>query len=375
VQLTLGLVELAQGRPFSVDPTHAAGLVDRAVEHRVAPLLYQSLLAIPGADKNRLAALDLLVRHRSRLFETELHRVAETAASLGVSIAVLKGQAHAERWFSEDPSVRQFSDLDLFVDPRDAAGLNRLIQALDPNHELGGKAGALMASGVLPDIPIRTSQVLIEIHANPLSLPLSRSQIETLWDSTESWTTNNGLTIRRFDPTVALLHALINSAKDNHAYLLQVIEIGRALEDPAIDWDRFQRIVSGFRWDAIIDDALRYCCATLRIALPPCRLVPKRRDAAVLRRLTPVKDRLGGEATWRKAQRFAKLDMAVPGKRLAAVVGIARRSLSPDELIRAYAPDLRGPYLVRAVRYWVRRQQYVQGKRSSLSDAKTHADK
>jgi hypothetical protein len=366
MELTRGLIQLALGHksPFSEAPDD---LLDLVVEHRMASLLYPSLVSLPGIDRSRLAAIDLLGRHRLALCESELSRIAEIAEAVGISFAVLKGQAHAERWFGDDPAVRRYSDVDLFVDPRNPEGLDRFLVALDPNHLLRGKAGELMSSGVLPDIPVRTTPILIELHANPLSLRLCSTQLEDLWNATESWTTRAGLKLRRFDSTIALLHALINSAKDNHAYLLQVVEIGRAIEDQSIDWARFEQIVTEFRWDAVVGDALKFVCATLELEIPPIRLRPKARDVSVLRCLTPTTHRLGGLSTWRKAQRFAKLDLTVPGQRMTSVLGIASRTFSPDLLIRAYSPDLRGPYLFRAARFWVRRQQYVQGKRSSLS--------
>jgi Uncharacterised nucleotidyltransferase len=368
VQLLQGLIELTQGRPFEIDPNLVPELVDLAVEHRVVPLLLPLFLKLEGVDKDRLVAIDLLMRHRFRSAQAELKRVVEAAESVGVQIAVLKGTAHAERWFSADPAVRQFSDLDLFVDPRNSRYLDILLHALDPNHELTGHASELMSVGVLPDIPVRSGAMLIELHANPLSLYLPASKIATLWSATEPWISSDGLELRRLNSTMALLHALINSAKDNHAFLLQVVEIGRAIEDPSIDWVLLHQTVTDMRWDTLVDDAIRYVCSALAIPLPALHFRPNRRDKLILDRLTPPLERLGGRATWVRAQRFAKPDLTVPGQRVRAVTGILSRTMSPDVVIRAYAPDLTGPYLVRSVRYWIRRQQYVQGKRSSMAD-------
>jgi Uncharacterised nucleotidyltransferase len=365
------LIGLALGRHVEEDVVglvaFGSSLFDAAHEHRVVPLLWETLATVPGVDRQRVAAIDLQARHRYRIVEEELLRVSEVAASVGVQIGVVKGVVNAERWFASDPSVRPCSDIDLFLDPTDPGGTDRLLQALDPANPLCGHAGHLMARGVLPDIPVTGGRVLVEIHANPMTLQLSSSRVAALWNSTEETITRAGGTVRCLDTTTALVHALINTAKDNHAFLLQVLEVGRAVQDPLVDWARFEQIVGDNRWDAVIDDAIGYVCAVLELPRPPFQLRPEAVSRWTMRRLAPLDDRLGGRASWRRAQRFCKLDLVVPGTRTSSVRGIVTRTFSPDEYITAFAPDLTGPYPLRAARFWVRRQQYVKGTRSSLS--------
>jgi Uncharacterised nucleotidyltransferase len=318
-------------------------------------------------DARDVAVFDLRTRHWYRTNELELTRVSAVAQSVGVEIGVVKGVVNAERWFASDPAVRQCADVDLFLNPSDAAGAERLISALQPDHPLAGHAEALMRSGVLPDVPIDNGRVLVEIHANPMTLRLHPDRMIAGWQSTVPVTTRGGATVRALDPTMGLIHALINSAKDNHAFLLQVIEIGRAIGDPAVDWARFEQVCRDLRWDTVIGDSIDYVCSVLAVKRPSITLKPDNASKQVLRRIAPAHDRLGGLDSWRRAQRFCKLDLAVPGGRLRTVAGIAGRTLSPDEYIRAFAPDLTGPYLTRAVRFWIRRQQYVKGRRTSLS--------
>lgn len=363
------LVDLAIGRATDLHRLANFGprLLDCALEHRLVPMLWETLATVPGLDRQRVAAIDLQARHRYRIVEEELVRVSEVAAAVGVQIGVVKGVVNSERWFASDPSVRPCSDIDLFLDPTDPGGTDRLLAALEPASPLCGHAGHLMARGVLPDIPITSGRLLVEIHANPMTLQLSRSRINALWNSTVGTTTRAGGSVRCLDTTTALVHALINSAKDNHAFLLQVLEVGRALHDPQVDWGRFEQIVRDNRWDTVIDDALGYVCALLDQPGPPVDLKPEAASVWAMHRLAPVADRLGGRASWRRAQRFCKLDLVVPGTRVATAKGIVTRTFSPDEYISAFAPDLRGPYPLRAAKFWVRRQQYVKGTRSSLA--------
>ncbi len=342
-------------------------LFEAAHEHRLVPMLWDKLAAVPGADRQHIAASDLHARHRYRIAEEELVRVAAIAASVDVEIGVVKGVINAERWFAPDPSVRPCSDIDLFLDPADPGGTDRLLRALEPDNALCGHAGHLMSIGVLPDIPVTGGRLLVEIHANPMTLRLSHSRLDAVWQSTVPTKTRAGASVRCLDTTTALIHALINSAKDNHAYLLQVLEVGRALQDPLVDWDRFMQIVRDNRWDAVFDDAIRYVCGLLGQTPPPVKLQPEPLAAWTLRRLAPQQDRLGGRVSWRRAQRFCKLDLVVPGTRTRSVRGIVTRTFSPDEYITAFAPDLTGPYPLRAARFWMRRQQYVKGTRSSLA--------
>ncbi len=365
------LIDLALGRDGAGDPQWLASfgpeLFEKAQEHRLVPLLWEKLVAVPGADRQRIAALDLRARHRYRIVEEELVRVAQVAASVGVEVGVVKGVVNAERWFKPDPSVRPCSDIDLFLNPADPGGTDRLLRALEPENPLCGHAGRLMSLGVLPDIPVTGGRLLVEIHANPMTLRLSQSRLAALWNTTVATTTRAGATVRCLDTTTALVHALINSAKDNHAYLLQVLEVGRAIQDPSVDWDRFQQIVRDNRWDAVIQDAIAYVAALLDQPLPPITLQPETGAVWTMRRLAPADDRLGGQASWRRAQRFSKLDLVVPGTRARSVRGIVTRTFSPDEYITAFAPDLTGAYPIRAAKFWVRRQQYVKGTRSSLA--------
>ena len=369
------LLEYVTALAWSQPSANCADIGDQAfelaIEQRVLPLVVDALLQSTNVDRQRLAIADLRLRHRYRIAEEELLRVATVAQGLGVEIGVVKGVINAERWFSEDPSVRRCSDIDLFLDPTDTSGTDRLLQALDPENPLCGRAGQLMADGVLPDVPITSGKVLIEIHANPMTLRLSPSRLAALWNSTTSTQTRAGARVRCFDATYGLLNALINSAKDNHAYLLQVIEIGRAVQDPSVDWRRFEQTVRDAHWDAVIDDALRYVCSLLGLSYPPIVLRPEPIAAMTLRRLAPLDGRLGGLESWRRAQRFCKLDLTIPGSRVHSMSGVITRTLSPDAYITAFAPDLTGPYLLRAAKFWVRRQQYVKGERSSLAGPST----
>jgi hypothetical protein len=368
------VVGLALGRPPDRDETLDPDLAAICSEHRVAPFVLETLVSAGRADDPAarfLAAVDLHVRHRYTLAERELGRVLAAAASVGLDPCLLKGIANAERWFPADPSARYASDLDLFVPPDQLGRVDALVDALEPGHRLHGLAAGLMRNGVLPDIPIRGSHVLIELHANPWSLPAPPDALHDLWSRTEHAVTRHGTAIRRLDPTAALLQAIVNSAKDNHAYLLQVVEIARACADPAIDWDRLVATVRRYRWDDVIGDALGWIAGIGAVepgTIPADALAlgGSATGTRLLARIAPRADRLGGLDAWRRAQRFCKLDLAVPGSRAQAILAIAGRTFSPPALIAAYAPDLRGPYPWRAVRYWLRRQQYVKGERATL---------
>lgn len=344
-------------------------LVSLAREHRVTSLtldaLFKSGYGLSEPTVTQLAAIDLQVRHRFSLAEHEVYRLERAAQSAGVQLCIVKGIVNAERWFSEDSASRNASDVDVFVRPSDTRKAEQFVEFLQADHPLASVCGELMSSGDLPDIPITSGKVLIELHANPFSLILSNQALERIWEHTELYQTKSGASIRRLDSATALVQAIINSAKDNHAYLLQIVEISRAIKDPSIDWRAFTDLVVEHRWESIISDALRYVEQVTGV-IAPVELGSTWLSRKILKLIAPQDRRLGGLESWRHAQRFCKLDFAVPGSRIAAARGILGRTLSSPQLISAYAPDLTGPYLLRAIRYWWRRQQYVKGKRDTL---------
>lgn len=369
VRLGVGVMELALGRAPEPDQPLPANLAEVAGEHRVAPFVLDTLMRAGRSDDpnlQALAAVDLHVRHQYALAERELARVASAATNVGIDLCLVKGIANAERWFPEAPDARYASDLDFFVRPDHIERVDALVEALEPGHRLRTVASQLMRANVLPDIPVRGERVLIELHANPYAFTVPPHGFDEFWDRTEPATTRSGIAIRRLDPTDALIQALVNSAKDNHAYLLQVLEIGRAVADPAIDWDRVGSVARRHRWEDVIDDALTYVTGLLGVTRPDVTFDRSMVNRAALRLLAPPSQRLGGTESWRRAQRFCKLDLAVPGRRLGAVQAMGGRTFSPTPLITAYAPDLNGPYPWRAARFWVRRQQYVKGHRTTL---------
>ena len=118
------LLRVVVGRPGPVVPESAtwAAWTGLAGMKRVAPLLYQLVDTTPTdlSDEQRQNVHHLQEGVMSRCVQLEHHLivVAELLAEHGIRSAVLKGGATAHLDYP-DPSWREFSDIDLLIDPAD----------------------------------------------------------------------------------------------------------------------------------------------------------------------------------------------------------------------------------------------------------------
>jgi len=118
-----------------------ARVVRLAEHHGVLPLMYQRLQAIPEAVP--LAIRDELRQRyennarRNLVFVAELLRVLACLEAHGIEAIPYKGPVLAEAVYG-DLALREFSDLDVLIRPRDVARAKQALQALQyaPNLEL-----------------------------------------------------------------------------------------------------------------------------------------------------------------------------------------------------------------------------------------------
>jgi hypothetical protein len=362
------LIALARSEP--IDPRLVSDeLVDQAIEHRMGTVLLANLEgrsgSVPIAIVRRLVMEDLRVRAQFMRTERLLQRCANAASALGVEIGTIKGVTTAERFWSEDPSIRYASDVDIFLPPDDRGRAGDLVAALAPDHPMARHTAELMSAGHVITVAVHTNLGLVELHRDPFGLALSPRLGNRVWELTEPMVTKSGAELRVLNDTITLLQLLINSAKDNFAFLMQVSEIKRVIERGSIDWSLLSAVTDAEGWGDVIADALHFVRQHLGCDFPAIS-IQTTSFRRLLRLTSPAADRLGGTTSWQRAQRFCKLDLLTSGRRIEFVSGVARRAATPSEIIDAHAPDLRGPYVLRAARFWLRRQQYVSGRRRSL---------
>jgi hypothetical protein len=155
------LLRAAVGLDGPVDPTAAdwSEWVDLAKTERVLPQLYEvaqtSVTDLTAHQRAEAVAIQLDVASTMVRLEHALLEVAEVFDKGGIPYAVLKGTATAHL-DHPDPSLRQFGDIDLLIDPADLGGARALLKSagwsqayrLPRYHEEFTHAVTFFASGL-----------------------------------------------------------------------------------------------------------------------------------------------------------------------------------------------------------------------------------
>lgn len=155
------LLRAAVGKSGPIEPTPLdwSDWTSTATAERVVPLLFASVARLPrrlpDANVEHVESMQLDVASLCVRLEQRLNEVASSLDTAGVRFAALKGVATAHLDY-DDPSQRQFGDVDILVDPDD---LGRARQALEADgwrqayalpryHELFAHAVTFKASGI-----------------------------------------------------------------------------------------------------------------------------------------------------------------------------------------------------------------------------------
>lgn len=362
------LIELAAGRPLPQHLGDPITLVQSAAEHRVAPLLAATLSGEGrslGAVADRLLAFeDLAGRSRHDHAVATLEHAVQRLTDAGFSIGTAKGVSAARRWWP-DPRLRPCNDIDLFINPTDMDRMDDLVAALDSGNSLLGNVARLAKRGTLQYVSVLSdnhAHLSIDLHVDVMNLLVRTRQLDLLWARTMSSPLANGTTVRVLDPSLALVHLVINQLRDGFPFLLNLVDLRYALADPGLDWNVVADFVSGEGWEALVFGPTQACCAKLAIPYegpPP----PRGWRAHLANALYPERRYLGGQAnlftTW---GRELVLPLAGEGRRSELVGNLFRRFFLPRDLIEDRS-GRSGPYPLLLANYRVRQQIWLRGRR------------
>ena len=213
-------------------------LMERALRHGIAPILYGHLRAMPtvavrrdvtetlGALARACVASNLRLRH-------ELGRLLSGFARAGIAVMPLKGPVLADQLYPT-PSLRPSSDLDVLVRAVDAAAAEQILEALEytrrPEEEQGGDYHTIFTA----------RGVDLELHHDLGERHASRLNVGAIWSSatTASW---QGHSIWCMSLSDQLVYLAFHAAKDGLASL-------RALVDIALLVDRHRDVLP---WTAL----------------------------------------------------------------------------------------------------------------------------
>jgi hypothetical protein len=225
------------------------GLVERAVRHRLGPLVYATLRA--ASDAGAVRPPDTLMARLRTIYDRHVTRTARRIATLeeigpaleraGIPMIVLKGAALGPTLYG-DPALRTMGDVDLLV----------------PRHRRTAASQALQALGYVPDVswrsatwyharhhhlaPLRAPDGALDVELHHLIVERgdARVPVDELW-ARARWQQIGGGSFRVLAAEDLLLHLCLHLVRDNcvvQGQLRDLRDVAQLIrhEAAALDW-------------------------------------------------------------------------------------------------------------------------------------------
>ena len=190
-------------------------LVDRAVWHGVAPLLYHRLrrsedLVIPREHLQRLHDLHLHCLLKNQAISDQLSEIVGEITKAGYSVLVLKG-AYLSNCVYEEAALRPMGDIDLLARPHEVEEVQRHLMTLGYRYAAGTKAIDYSRLHHLRPVS-RAGSVNVEVHHDlaPERAPFEHD-IVGLWDRSTR-TRVGDVDLPHLAPDDLLLHVCTHAA-------------------------------------------------------------------------------------------------------------------------------------------------------------------
>ena len=281
----------AGGRSEPLPPLDSPNLwrtvVDLAIEHRVAPLLWEALSRAPEVNapagvKDALFAQLLRSSATRLLCENALADVVRILRSRGVEVIVLKGATVAHSVYAR-PELRIYHDIDVLCHVADYPALHEALFASGYTS-----AGTLDARGTHEQLAEKPSpseshsvrafydpsgDVKIEVHFDALQLGLLDRHEEQFWRQSRTREVN-GVEIRELSPEHQFLHLALHAHRHGYSRLSWLIELDLLVrrEFGSMDWGLLTHVARGEG----IGTALRHALATTHAVLgTPIPVLPR----------------------------------------------------------------------------------------------------
>lgn len=216
-----------------------AVLVQQAQRHRIAPILYGHLRAMPAVQVPRdvtetLGGLARACVSSNLRLRHEFGHLLDGFERAGVAVMPLKGPALADQLYPA-PSLRHSGDLDVLVRAHDATTAEHILEDLGymrrPDEEQGADYHTIFTA----------RGVDVELHRDLGERHVSRLDVEAIWSSATA-TSWQGRSTWCMSLPDQLVYLAFHAAKDGLASL-------RALVDIALLVDRHR---DGLPWTAIV---------------------------------------------------------------------------------------------------------------------------
>jgi hypothetical protein len=238
--------------------------------HRVVGLIHQRLVDA-GVDLPASAAARFQdERARAAMAQLSSYRTtAAVADAVGEPFLVVKGPVLGAAWYG-DPSVRQFSDIDVLVRRRDFGGF--LAQLLDAGFGEHSQNWRGFLDHEVAEIPLAHGHATIDLHWDLVALGTTRRELtwdmESLFDRAEAVQLSSE-TVSTLDPADTLLHLCVNGGLDGARTLLRLSDIDVVARSGRVDWTVFVDRARAARAGALCAGVLQRTSSVIGTPLPP----------------------------------------------------------------------------------------------------------
>ncbi|HEU4319409.1 MAG TPA: nucleotidyltransferase family protein [Acidimicrobiia bacterium] len=345
------MIDLAADRVVS--GTIDDAVVDQAVEHRVAGMLWTRVSAgeITPAQPvmQRLENLDLQAWARARMLESSLQQLLDVADATGVRVALIKGLATGGRWYAR-PTERWSYDFDLVVHPDDLGGIDQFVSRLYPSHLLVGEIERLVRGRHLQSVDLGVAGMPVDLHLDPLKLEIVWSVSPArYWDHAVELNLSDGLRVPTFDTNASLFLHLMHLNKDHFRRLIGYADVVRGAAQTDLDWSVVMDLAAG---EGLSEHVANTASAVeeelgVEFSLPRAH---RSWRSSVWARSWPRQSRLSGVARNVHRHRLFVIPLTAKGRAVSAVGGWLRRLWPPKVLLDYYYPHDSGGYLVKLLK-------------------------
>ena len=218
------------------------GLVDQALRHRVAPLLYRTLrdscpTLPPAAVLERLRQVCAATEQRNLLLAMELVRLVRLFGAQGIAVIPFKGPLLASALYGR-LGLRPFGDLDVLVHRDDASRAHRLLLAEGYRSKDKGWLPLERIFNYCREYKHATRELYAEVHwelADPsLSLPFNTPD---LWGRLVQVPLSGG-SVASLAPVDLLVMLCIHGSKHEWTELTFLCDVSQCIvRYPSIDYD------------------------------------------------------------------------------------------------------------------------------------------
>jgi hypothetical protein len=281
----------------SVPGRRLDGLVELAVEHRVAPLVFAALRDLRDVDPEamrHLTAAHLDNRLRRTRMDADLRYFAEVVATTGVPWLVVKGAAVAALLY-DPPETRTVGDLDVLVSPADfrtvVDALERAGHPVDDanwelvRRDLAGQLHFWLPEGSSLDLHWHLLYSRVDQERSPVRTDALLARRRPVVPAPIAYST--------LDAVDTLVHLALHAAGGGGDQLSWLVDIHRASADPGVRWSAVVERARGWQVELAVGTMLLRNRAELGTPVPAWVLHdllprPWQEAVAALGRVTPV---------------------------------------------------------------------------------------